>query len=479
MATQSIDHLIWFRNDLRVHDNQALVAACKNAAVDGGSVAGVFIVAKGQWQQHHLSPGRMTLTHEALSGLSTSLKALNVPLIVHEVDVYKQVPDKLRDLAYQLKVKHIYFNHEYGVDEARRDEAVRHQLSDQNMHGYHGSVLLKPGTVRTLQGQIYKVFTPFRNRVLDTLRYQDMLPLSKPKALAPKTFSAEIEQVISQNGLELFQVTPVDISSWASDESTALSSLSDFVSERVDDYRDTRDFPSIEGTSKLSAAMNVGLLSPRQCLQAATQGMPPPFDGISDGVRTWIGELIWREFYLHVMWGFPKICKGLAFKADTENVPWRHDVEEFERWKSGTTGFPMVDAAMHQLNSTGWMHNRLRMLTATFLSKHLLIDWRWGERYFMSQLIDGHFASNNGGWQWAASTGTDAAPYFRFLSPTRQSQRFDVQGVYIKHWIPALADVPSKVLHKPGHQQLLDAGYPEPMVDLAEARERCLAAFRG
>lgn len=479
MTKQSVEHLVWFRNDLRVHDNQALSAACNNAIADGGAVAGVFIVSTGQWTQHNLSAGRLALTQKALSHLADSLKELNIPLTVLVVDTYEDVPQALKNLAEQLQIQHLYLNHEYGVDEARRDAEVNAGLSDQKLHGYHGSVLLKPGAVRTLQGQIYKVFTPFRNRLLDTLQYQDILPLARPSALEPQNYSESIVSLFEANSIEVFQVAAYDLSDWPVEESTALTALGEFAKERISGYRDTRDFPAIEGTSKLSAALNVGLLSPRQCLRAATQGKPPPFDGISEGVRTWISELIWREFYLHVMWGFPKVCKGLAFKADTEKVPWRHDLDEFERWKTGTTGFPLVDAAMKQLNSEGWMHNRLRMVTATFLSKYLLIDWRWGESYFMSQLIDGHFASNNGGWQWASSTGTDAAPYFRFLSPTRQSQRFDVDGEFIKQWIPSLAAVPSKVLHKPGHQQLLDVGYPEPMVDMAEARERCLAAFRG
>jgi len=195
------------------------------------------------------------------------------------------------------------------------------------------------------------------------------------------------------------------------------------------------------------------------------------------GALTWLNELIWREFYQHLLAENPRLSCYKPYRIDTEHVPWRYDSEEFMRWTEARTGFPLVDAAMRQLNQTGWMHNRLRMVAAMFLCKYLLIDWRWGERYFMEHLIDGEIAANNGGWQWCASTGTDAAPYFRLLSPVRQAERFDPHGEFQKHWLPELASVPAKILFQPGHPQLLATGYPPPMIDTRAARERVLQAF--
>jgi len=196
-------------------------------------------------------------------------------------------------------------------------------------------------------------------------------------------------------------------------------------------------------------------------------------------VQTWLSELVWREFYTHVLADFPRVSRNRPFRPETDAIAWREPGADFARWCEGRTGYPLVDAAMRQLGATGWMHNRLRMVTAMFLSKYLLIDWRHGERFFCEQLVDVELAANNGGWQWSASTGTDAAPYFRVLSPVRQAERFDADGAFVRRWLPELAALPAKVLLQPGHPMLLAAGYPEPLVELKGARERVLIAFRG
>ena len=213
--------------------------------------------------------------------------------------------------------------------------------------------------------------------------------------------------------------------------------LRDFCRERVQDYDRKRDIPGEPGTSRLSAALAIGLLSPRQCL-ARLQAEQETANESASGPHVWLSELIWREFYQHVAFHFPRVVKGRAFKEETDAIRWRDDEADFQAWCEGRTGFPIVDAGMRQLKQTGWMHNRLRMITASFLVKDLHIDWRRGERYFMSQLIDGEFASNNGGWQWAASTGTDAAPYFRVFNPTTQGKRFDPEGHFIRQYVPEL-----------------------------------------
>ena len=216
-----------------------------------------------------------------------------------------------------------------------------------------------------------------------------------------------------------------------------------------------------------------GVLSGRQCLIAAKQS------GLSgEGVETWINEIAWRDFYIHILYHYPRVSMGRAFKEETEALAWNTPGEHFEAWKEGRTGIPIVDAAMRQLKATGWMHNRLRMITAMFLTKNLFIDWRLGEAWFMQNLVDGFLASNNGGWQWSASTGTDAAPYFRVFNPVTQSERFDPEGEFIRNWVPELAKLDNKRIHDPSKGGVIPKGYPRPIVDLKESRKEAIARFQ-
>jgi deoxyribodipyrimidine photo-lyase len=267
---------------------------------------------------------------------------------------------------------------------------------------------------------------------------------------------------------------------WTAGERAAKLRLNAFVTKQIRAYKDRRDLPAEAATSRLSPYLTAGVISPRQCLLAAAEANGGRLDGGRAGPSCWVSELIWREFYRHVLVGFPRVSMNRAFKEKTERVPWRYDGDQFADWCAGRTGVPIVDAGMRELAQTGWMHNRLRMIVAMFLTKDLLIDWRWGERHFMRQLIDGDLASNNGGWQWSASTGTDAAPYFRIFNPYRQGQRYDPAGNYIRQFVPELADVPSDWLHDPNKfpaEERQRLGYPEPMIDHAAARQQALAAF--
>ena len=253
-----------------------------------------------------------------------------------------------------------------------------------------------------------------------------------------------------------------------------------FTSEQIHYYQDERDLPAKPGTSQLSTYLAAGVLSPRQCLHAALGSNNGEFESGSPGVFTWVNELLWREFYKHVLVGFPRVSRHRAFKPETEYLPWRNAPAELAAWQEGRTGVPIVDAAIRQLLATGWMHNRLRMVVAMFLTKNLLIDWREGERFFMRHLIDGDLAANNGGWQWSASTGTDSVPYFRIFNPLSQSERFDSEGQFIKHWLPELAALNKKEVHNPASAGGLFgvANYPAPIVDLKKSRERALSAFK-
>lgn len=457
--------LMWFRNDLRVHDNPAL-----KAAMEAGETRAIYFWCEKQWQSHHLSPARKKLTLLALEDLAASLGDLGVELKVIQTDKFADIPDLLTSSFKASPVQHVFANAEYAIDERIRDRAVKQLCRERDIkwHPYHGTIMQIPGTLKTGQGHDYKVFTPFKKAWYKAWpsvgRSVQSAPAAQGKAVKPKLSLPDVEFDI---GPELTPTTEQD----------ALRQLKSFVEERGSAYQDDRDMPAIEGTSRLSAALAVGLVSPVQCFHEALAESEGDLSK-DQGLETWVSELIWREFYLNVIYCWPDVCKGKAFRPETDAVAWRYDEGDFAAWCEGNTGFPIVDAAMRQLNETGWMHNRLRMVTAMFLTKYLLIDWRWGERYFMSHLIDGHFAANNGGWQWSASTGTDAAPYFRLLSPIRQGERFDKEGEFIRRYIPELKSVPAKALHKPGCPELLEAGYPAPMVDLKVAREACLAAFK-
>jgi deoxyribodipyrimidine photo-lyase len=263
---------------------------------------------------------------------------------------------------------------------------------------------------------------------------------------------------------------------WPAGESVAQAQLSRFIDERLGDYQAQRDFPNAQGTSGLSVALSAGTLAPLSAWQAARQCLTDA--SLRAGAECGIGELAWRDFYRQIMYHFPYLAQGRAFRPETEWLPWRHDEALFSAWCRGQTGYPLVDAAMRQLVQTGWMHNRLRMVTAMFLTKHLFIDWRKGERFFMQHLVDGDFAANNGGWQWSASTGTDAAPYFRVFNPVRQSQRFDPDGRFIKRFVPELSALDAKQVHEPWKQPLLAPDYPAPIVPHAGVKQRVEAAFR-
>jgi deoxyribodipyrimidine photo-lyase len=268
---------------------------------------------------------------------------------------------------------------------------------------------------------------------------------------------------------------------WKAGEEHAARRLGQFVGSRIDDYKTRRNFPAVNGTSTMSPYLTMGVVSPRQCFAAGVEANGGRIAGGKAAIKSWLDELVWREFYKHVLIGWPKVSMRRAYRAEYEQIHWNDDEQLFERWCEGMTGVPLVDAGMRQLNQTGWMHNRVRMVVAMYLTKDMFIDWRWGERYFMQKLVDGDLASNNGGWQWSASTGTDAAPYFRIFNPVSQSERFDADGKFIRQFVPELKDVPAKYIHDPYAargklEQLPD--YPEPAVDHQQARQAALEAFK-
>ena len=469
----SMPALVWFRRDLRVHDNSALYHAAKQAE----ATIAIFVVTPKQWQQHDDADVKISFWKENLRHLSDELAGLNIPLLVEVCDTFAETPDVVLSTAKVHGCSHVFFNREYEVNEHRRDALFTEAASVEGIEvqSYHDRIIVPPREIETKDGRFYGVFTPYR-RVWDTkaLSYAKVLP--KPKPQKP----LKIQSSVVPDSVAGFDFSNDRSDLWIAGEKDAKKRLKKFAT-RIDGYNDGRDIPSTAGTSLLSPYLVAGVISPRQCLAAAVKHNGGTLQG-DEGATTWISELTWRDFYTHVMVGFPRVSRHQPFKEKTNRVPWRYDKSDFEAWCQGRTGYPIVDAGMRQLNQTGWMHNRLRMVTAMFLTKNLLIDWRWGERYFMKKLVDGDLAANNGGWQWSASTGTDSVPYFRIFNPFSQSKRFDVDGKFIRKLCPELESVPSTALHDPGklsaqiEQQSLD--YPQFVVDYKEGRERALAAFK-
>ena len=465
--------LVWFRRDLRVHDNSAL----HHAAKESDELIGLFIITPQQWKEHDDADVKISFWIENLRCLSEELGKLNIPLLIRACDSFEESPSLVIDVARQHKCQKLFFNKEYEVYEDRRDamtiEAAA--VEDIDVQAFHDRIVVPPKEIATKDGRFYSVFTPYR-RAWDTkaLGYSKVLSKPKPRN-AIEVKSDPVPETVSG-----FDFSNARSDLWKPGEAEAKKRLKQFTT-RIDGYNDWRDMPSTAGTSLLSPYLVAGIISPRQCLAAAIKHNGGELTG-SKGSTTWVSELTWRDFYTHVMVGFPKVSRHQPFKAKTKAVPWRSDESDFEAWCQGRTGYPIVDAGMRQLNQSGWMHNRLRMVTAMFLTKNLLIDWRLGERYFMQKLVDGDLAANNGGWQWSASTGTDSVPYFRIFNPFSQSKRFDVEGKFIKKLCPELEPVPSSALHDPKKLATAIAehsvDYPSYVVDYKEGRERALAAFK-
>jgi deoxyribodipyrimidine photo-lyase len=468
--------LVWFRADLRVEDNPALYHACAEAS---RGVVGVFVVCPEQWKEHDWADSKIAFILRTLDELSNALEKRNVPLLVGSTATFEKAPRTLLRLAQAHECDSLYFNHEYEVNESRRDEAVRQAFERQGLkvQAFHDQTVVPPAMLRTTTDRFYTVFTPFRRAWTAHLKKRGV-----PEALGKPRRQPELaaEPAKLPTTVPGFDPSGERADLWPAGERAARRRLRQFIERRLRAYARQRDLPAVEGTSRLSPYLTVGAISARQCLQAAIEANRNRLNGRRTGPAVWISELVWREFYRHSLVGFPRVSMSLPYELQTDRLPWRCDEHDFDAWCAGQTGVPIVDAAMRQLAETGWMHNRLRMITAMYLTKDLFIDWRWGERHFMRQLIDGDLANNNGGWQWSASTGADAAPYFRVFNPVRQSRKFDPKGDFIRRYVPELRDLDDDAIHDPSASTAERSGldYPEPLVDHAEAAKEAVAAFR-
>ncbi len=456
-------HLLWFRNDLRIHDNPTLKAACQ----PGAQVLGIYLVNHAALRAHDTASVRMDFDRRSFAVLAQQLAHHGIPLIVRSVSDDHAIAPLLATLRAQFHFDHLFVSREYGPNEQKRDMHLQQWCLQQQIrwHEYDAGCIMAPGLVLKSDGTPYQVFTPFRSRWL-SLVAQNPLPdihalegfhQQPPLSLEP----------ISIDGSEHSSLHAL----WPAGETEALLRLNQFIDQELANYHQQRDLPALPGTSRLSPYFANGSLSARLAVHYVRN-----ISG--QGAQTWVSELAWRDFFQHILYHYPRVGKHRTFQLHTEALQWSDNTENFERWCSGQTGFPLIDAAMRQLRNTGWMHNRLRMITAMFLVKDLWINWQWGERWFMQQLIDGELAANNGNWQWCASTGVDATPYFRIFNPWTQSRRFDPQGNFIRYWVPELKDIDPSALHKPPAKGSLSLRYPSPITDHDKARLHALAAFK-
>ncbi|WP_295652396.1 deoxyribodipyrimidine photo-lyase [uncultured Mucilaginibacter sp.] len=424
--------IFWFRRDLRLDDNAGLYHALKGPY----PVLPLFIFDPEILDKlEDKADARVTFIHQTVEGLYEELKKHHSGLLVK----YAKPADAWHELLNTYDVAAVYTNHDYEPYAHSRDSEVKTMLGQRNIsfYTYKDQVIFEKDEVTKNDGKPYTVFTPYKRKWYEKL---------KPFYLKPYPTQKYLTNLLQTKAIALPTLSDMGFTE------TAITFPGKNYNGIIKHYARDRDFPALKGTSHIGLHLRFGTVSIR-ALAA---------DAYASEEKTWLNELIWREFYMMILYHFPHTATK-AFKPEYDRIQWRNDEDEFKAWCEGKTGYPLVDAGMRELNATGYMHNRVRMVAASFLSKHLLIDWRWGEQYFAAKLLDYEMASNVGGWQWAAGSGTDAAPYFRVFSPELQLKRFDPQLAYIKKWVPEYADF---------------SQYPKPIIEHVFARERCLKVFK-
>ncbi|MGB3074500.1 MAG: deoxyribodipyrimidine photo-lyase [Chitinophagales bacterium] len=423
--------VFWFRRDLRLHDNAGLFHALKSA----DKVLPVFIFDTEILDQlEDKSDIRVHFIHQALHRIQSKLSELGSTLIVK----YGKPENVWNDLLLEYNIKSVFTNHDYEPYAKERDELIRSLLFSKGIifQTFKDQVIFEKEELLKDDGTPYVVWTPYSRKWKEKLNnfYLESYPVKKYEG-----------NYLSKSPVSIPELKDMGF------EKTDAQFPPDFVDDDlILNYYKTRDIPGINGTSRLSVHLRFGTISIRELTRHA-KSLSEKF----------LNELIWREFYQMILWHFPQVIHH-SFRREYDLIAWRNNETEFEKWCNGETGFPIVDAGMRELNATGFMHNRVRMIAAGFLTKDLLIDWGWGEAYFAKKLLDYDLASNNGGWQWAAGTGVDAAPYFRIFNPTEQAKKFDPEFNYIRKWVPEFTELT----------------YPLPMLDHKQARERTLHAYK-
>ncbi len=456
----------WIRRDLRLADNQALTGAMEY----GGQIIPLFILDPGLLGSAYMGEKRLAFLLEGLFSLHEELQTRGSRLVVRT----GRPADVLAQILAESQATALFAERDHTPYAQARDARIAEQFP---LHLVDGQTALPPGAVSKADGGPYTVFTPFKRRWLS--RQPSHAPLPAPEHILTP------DGIASQN-FPHFVPSPL----FPGGEAEAMERLQRFIGlgdGAIFDYANQRDRPDLNGTSQLSPYLRFGMLSARQALAAAAQaGTVASSSEDRKGVEVWTSELIWREFYVNILHHFPQ-ARTAPFRQKYAEIRWRNDPDDFAAWCAGQTGYPFVDAAMRQLATIGWMHNRARMVVASFLVKHLLVDWRWGERFFMQHLLDGDPAANNGGWQWVAGTGTDAAPYFRVFNPITQSRKFDPDGAYIRRWLPEMAHLPREAIHTPWEFSTAEQAqwgcrigvdYPAPIIDHTFAHNRVLETYK-
>ncbi len=463
----------WFRRDLRVSDNVALSEAARRAE----TIIPVFIFEDALRTGPDVGAARLAFRLQSVESLQKNLLELGHKLLIRCGKSEEILPQLCRQTGAQA----VFANKCYEPCAQRRDERLVGILNaaDFGFELFKDAVVWEETEILTQANKPYTVFTPYakawKAKTIPPPRARIQLPRCKVQRFKSDALPATPDEI----GFPLTQKIP------SGGERAALELLGKFMAGPVYEYDTNRNFPALAGTSSLSPHLHAGTIGIRTVLaelkkaREAKSAIRNPQSATGDGCDVFLNEVIWREFYLQVLHNFPRVTQG-AFKPEYDHLKWSENQEHFTAWCEGKTGYPIVDAAMRCLNATGTLHNRLRMIVAMFLTKDLLISWQWGERYFMRQLVDGDQAANNGGWQWCAGTGTDAAPYFRIFNPVSQAKKFDAGGKFVRRWIPELQDFPDELIHQPWENPLRfsKSQYPSRIVLHEEQRAKCLAMFQ-
>lgn len=461
--------LVWFRQDLRINDNPALYEACQHH----DCVLPVYILdetndvlgdAQKWWLHHSLQALKVSLKHSL--GLSIVLKSGN-PLTI------------LNELSHQLNIHSVYWNRCYEPKQIARDKKIKTELQNKDIkvHSFNGNLFNEPWTISNSNGHFFKVFTPYWK----CCRQKLISPSTKTISHQPASMDIAGETLESWALLPKKNWADRFPTYWTPGEQGALDKLHRFINDHLDDYKINRDFPDMNATSRLSPHLHFGEISPWTILRTIEDTQRHAHVAFA-GAEHFLSELGWREFSYHLLYHFPQLPEE-NFKPAFNQFPWRNDMNKLQQWQQGKTGYPIIDAGMRELWTTGYMHNRVRMLVASFLTKDLFIDWRLGANWFLNTLLDADLANNSASWQWVAGSGADAAPYFRIFNPIIQSQKFDPTGAYIRRWLPELSEIPNTMIHAPWQSpiaQLIykENKYPKPIVDHSEARLKALSYYK-